>query len=118
MKSSETRSPLTKKIYSIFLPAEHESLLDRQKSDYAKDRDLETNEVAENKLFPGIPMYSWIKRFVPREDCAANLFRCVETLELICSSKFKVEVERLALKGIDFVSIDESYAYDPWGEAP
>ncbi|MXN79755.1 hypothetical protein GR157_34160 [Burkholderia sp. 4701] len=110
--------PAGQKSYSIFLPADHKSLLDRQKSEYSEDRDLETKEVAENKLFPGTPMYSWIKRFVPREDCSANLFRCTETMELVCSRDFKVHVERSALTGIDFVPIDESYSYDPWGEAP
>lgn len=107
-----------KKAYSIFLPADHESLLDRQRSDYSEDRDLETKGVAENKLFPGTPMYSWIKRFIPRDDCSSNLFRCTETMELICSQEFKAEVERCALKGIDFLPIDENYSYDPWGEAP
>ncbi|WP_321790361.1 hypothetical protein [Burkholderia pyrrocinia] len=106
------------KIYSIFLPADHESLLDRQKSEYSEDRDLETKEVAENKLFPGTPMYGWIKRFIPRDDCSVNLFRCTETMELVCSHEFKVEAERYALKGIDFLPIDESYSYDPWGEVP
>ncbi|WP_343727074.1 hypothetical protein [Burkholderia seminalis] len=110
--------PAGNKAYSIFLPADHESLLDRQKSDYSEDRDLETKEVAENKLFPGTPMYSWIKTFIPRDDCTSNLFRCTETMELVCSQEFKSEVERCALKGIDFSPIDESYSYDPWGEAP
>lgn len=91
-----------KKIYSIFLPADHESLLDRQKSEYSEDRDLETKEVSENKLFSGIPMYSWIKKFIPRDDCSSNLFICEETMELVCSQTFKAEVERCVLKGIDF----------------
>ncbi|PFH20315.1 Imm43 family immunity protein [Burkholderia sp. JKS000303] len=107
-----------KKIYSIFLPADHESLLDRQKSEYSEDRDLETKEVSENKLFSGIPMYSWIKKFIPRDDCSSNLFICEETMGLVCSQTFKAEVERCALKGIDFLPIDENYSYDPWGEAP
>ncbi|WP_406807233.1 Imm43 family immunity protein [Burkholderia semiarida] len=110
--------PAGNKVYSIFLPADHESLLDRQRSNYSEDRDLETKEVAENKLFPGTPMYSWIKNFIPRDDCASNLFRCTETMELVCSQEFKSEVERCALKGIEFLPIDESYSYDPWGEAP
>lgn len=110
--------PVSQKIYSIFLPADHESLLDREKSEYSEGRDLETKEVAENKLFPGTPVYSWIKNFIPREKCSANLFRCTETLELVCSRDFKAQVERYALKGIEFVPIDESYSYDPWGEAP
>ncbi|MGS0897312.1 hypothetical protein ACVBGC_33040 [Burkholderia stagnalis] len=109
---------INQKDCSIFLLGDHESLLDRQNSEYLEDRDLETKEVAENKLFPGTPMYSWIKRFVPREDCSSNLFRCTETLELVCTDDFKAEVERFALKGIDFIPIDESYSYDPWGEAP
>ncbi|MCA8311008.1 hypothetical protein LGM90_21090 [Burkholderia sp. AU28942] len=110
--------PVSQKVYSIFLPGDHESLLDRQKSEYLEDRDLETKEIAENNLYPGTPMYGWIKQFVPREDCSAVLFRCTETMELVCNRDFKAEVERCALKGIDFVPIDESYSYDPWGEAP
>lgn len=63
-------------------------------------------------------MYSWIKNFIPRADCVSNLFRCTETMDLVCSQGFKSEVERCALKGIDFLPIDENYSYDPWGEAP
>nr|OAI59918.1 hypothetical protein RSP597_23610 [Ralstonia solanacearum] len=106
------------KSYFIFLPGEHVALLDRDQSEFAEDRDMETGEVAASNLFPGTPMYSWIKRFVVRQDCAAHLFRCTETMELVCSAKLKADVERQALKGIGFVPIDGSYSYDPWGEAP
>ena len=92
----------TDKKYSIFLPADHESLLDCKKSDYSEERDLETRKIVENKLFPGVPIYSWIKKFIPRDDYSRNLFRCEETMELVCSQEFKDEIERCALKGIVF----------------
>lgn len=106
------------KIYFIFLPGEHVALLDRDQSEFAEDRDMETGEVAANNLFPGTPMYSWIKRFVVRQDCAAHLFRCAETMELVCSAEFKADAERQAIKGIGVVPIGDSYSYDPWGDAP
>lgn len=108
---------VAQKSYFIFLPGEHVDLLDRNQSEFEEDRDMETGEVAINNLFPGAPMYSWIRRFVPRKDCKANLFRCKETMEVVCSAEFKIRAERDALKGIEFVPIDESYRYDPWGEA-
>ncbi len=104
------------KRYSIFLPAEHVALLDRSNSEFSEDRDMETGGIAENNLFPGTPMYSWIKRFVPRDDCASTLFRSVEIMELVCNEKFKGEAERVALKGVEFIPIDNNYIYDPWGE--
>ncbi|KVK92080.1 hypothetical protein WJ53_31880 [Burkholderia ubonensis] len=62
-------------------------------------------------------MYSWIKRFVPRDDCTSALFRSVEIMELVCNEKFKEAAERAVLKGIEFIPIDSNYIYDPWGEA-
>ncbi|WP_197341486.1 hypothetical protein [Ralstonia solanacearum] len=46
------------KSYFIFLPGEHVALLDRDQSEFAEDRDMETGEVAASNLFPGTPMYS------------------------------------------------------------
>lgn len=105
------------KKYFIFLPGECVDLLDRSRSEFSEDRDMETGEIAINNLFPGTPMYGWIRRFVVRADCSANLFRCKETMELVCSVEFKLNAERDGLKGLEFIPIDESYRYDPWGEA-
>jgi hypothetical protein len=106
------------KDYFIFLPGTHIALLDRERSEFLEDRDERSGQVAENRLFPGTPMYSWIKRFVTRNDCAANLFRCTETMDIVCSEEFKARAERKGLKGIKFVPIDDRYRYDPWGEIP
>ncbi|WP_157646164.1 hypothetical protein [Burkholderia ubonensis] len=105
------------KRYSIFLSAEHAALLDRSSSEFLEDRDMESGEIAENNLFPGTPMYSWIKRFVPRDDCTSALFRSVEIMELVCNEKFKGAAERAVLKGVEFIPIDSNYIYDLWGEA-
>lgn len=37
-------------------------------------------------------------------------------MELVCNEKFKGEAERVALKGVEFIPIDNNYIYDPWGE--
>ncbi|WP_143286709.1 hypothetical protein [Burkholderia ubonensis] len=105
------------KRYSIFLPAEHVALLDRSGSEFSEDGNMGAEEISEVNLFPGAPMYGWIKRFVPRDDCASTLFRSVEIMELVCNEKFKEEAGRAALRGVEFIPIDSNYIYDPWGEA-
>jgi hypothetical protein len=106
----------SKNKYSYFLPATYISLLDQEKSSYAVDVNVETGELLADKLFPGQPVYEKIDRFFAKNISTPNLFVCTEILQLVCTNRFRKEVEEQGLKGIRFTTLDETYVYDPWAD--
>lgn len=102
--------------YSIFLIGDSEALIDVSRSEFAVERDLETKDVVMSRIFEGYPLYCWIKTLSPRENIRPHLFRCIETMELVCSAQFKRKCDELKINCIDFVPIDSNYIYDPWDE--
>lgn len=90
--------------------------MDREKSEYQVDCVLETRENMMSKLYPDCYVYSWIKKFIPHVGIDEHLFRCVETMELVCSGTFMEKAVESGLLGLRFIPIDENYRYDPWGE--
>lgn len=102
--------------YYIFLTASSAALLDEKESEFSFETVVETGEVMINRYFKNFPMYSWINKFVPNAENHPALFRCIETMELVCSRDFKDLATRNNLQGISFIPIDENYKFDPWGE--
>lgn len=101
--------------YFVFLPCQSESLMDREQSEFQEDRVVETGEVMMDRSFPGQPVYSWIKRFVPKRT-PLQLFHCTELMQVVVSRRFADLASERGIKGAGFVPIDESFRYDPWGE--
>lgn len=100
--------------FYIFLAAENIAVMDRNKSDYTTAKDLETGEISESRIFPGLENVDAIDHLVMVEGIESHLFVCQETLELFCSDKFRQKAE--GLKGMEFTKVDRDYRYDPWGE--
>lgn len=107
----------TTKEYFIFLPVEHISLLDMDRSEFKVDKNLETGEPLINGIYGDCFDYSWIKNLIPLDSINNHLFRCKETLALFCSKSFKDAVLKVGLRGLNFVPVDQ-YRYDPWHEMP
>ena len=105
------------KVLNLLLPCQSEQLLDRVRSEFAEERVVETGAVMMNRIHPGVHVYAWIKRFstLPTN---ADLFWCIELLEICVSEKFKRLALANNLHGLKFIPIDESFFYDPWGEMP
>lgn len=106
----------TKQNYSVFLPKDNISLIDSTKSDFKLERNMLTGEVEEYESFPGNPIYSWIRKFTPRADINKHLFRCLDNMEMVCSSEFMEKCKSRELTGLNFNPIDNEYVYDPWHE--
>jgi len=100
--------------FYIFLPAENIAVMDRERSDYTVARDLETGEISESQIFPGLENVDVINNLIMIENVESHLFVCQETLELFCSGAFFRKAS--GLKGIRFKKIDRDYRYDPWSE--
>lgn len=100
--------------YFIFLPGESLSALDTSLSVYEVAKDLETGAVIQSPLYPGAVSISKIDLFVLTDSVDSDVFRCQETLQLLCSERFKHAAS--LLKGISFLPVDENYRYDPWAE--
>lgn len=100
----------------IFLIASGVSLLDKENSEFSLEMDLETGMTMYNRYFPDSPIYSFIGKFVSNTESHPALFRCIETMELVCNSEFKDLATSSMLHGISFLPIDEQYKFDPWGE--
>ncbi|QGZ40049.1 hypothetical protein IP92_05597 [Pseudoduganella flava] len=79
----------TAKRYFFFLAGASIALLDRTLSDCEEEPDLETGEVLYNTIYPDVPIYAEINRFVPRQIPTPSLFFCPEIFELVCTEASK-----------------------------
>ena len=110
-----TGTPWSGKSYNILLPGQSEKLLDRDHSEFSEERVVETGEIMMDRMHPGAHVYAWIKRFstIPTN---ADLFWCIELLEIEVSERFKNLALENKLQGLKFIPINETFVYDPWGE--
>lgn len=101
--------------FFIFTPLNAAEILDQNRSVYSEDKDLATGEIIFNKYHPTTPMYSWIKEFSTKDSVDEDFFICIELMKWACSESFKAQAEE-SLAGFEFISIDDNFCYDPWGE--
>jgi len=104
------------KPYFFFLPADQLSLLDPERSIAEIDRVKETGAQMMDKIFPDVPVYSKIEKFVVKDDVTPHLFQCIEIFSLVCTDEFFKMASERGLRGIKFTPIDEAYVYDPWAD--
>ena len=100
------------KDYFFFLPGANLSLLDRSRSEFKDEVDLESGCTQYNGIFPDVPVYAEINRFEAKENATPHLFFCTEIFELVCTEAFRASGQHLL--GVECLPLDESYRYAPW----
>ena len=106
----------SKKDYFFFLPGLSLQLLNRSLSTFEEEMVLGSDQIQMNGIFPECPIYAKISKFVPLQIRTGNLFFCIETFELVCTSEFRDAATKNGLVGISYTAIDENYIYDAWGD--
>lgn len=101
------------KSYFVFLPADHLPILDEEKSVTEVETVDESGQPMMDRLFPDIPIYRRIEKFVARNVETPHLFQCVELFSLVCTETFREQALKLNLRGLEFIPLDERYVYDP-----
>jgi hypothetical protein len=104
------------KSYFVFLSVDHLALLNIEKSESETDVDRETGKTAMSALFPNVPIYNKISKFVAKDLETPHLFNCIEIFSLVCSDTFRNKSREHGLKGLDFIPLDENFVYDPWAD--
>lgn len=103
-----------KKPYFVFLPADHLAILDREQSQAEVELVDGSDEVMMDRVFPDVPVYQKIEKFITKDIEVPHLFQCIEIFSLVCTETFRDEAVERGLQGLAFVALDERYVYDPW----
>lgn len=116
LKIIQSNKQETQKNFFYLLTSDYKTILDREKSTYVEDTDLETGHPIKDRYFPDIIRYREITRFIIQESLVgrANIFRCIDLNDrYVCSEIFKNEAEKRHLVGIQFVEIDKDFKRSP-----
>lgn len=105
----------TRKKYFYFLSAQWASLVNQQRSEYKLEEDV-PGSGADNKYYAGVKNYAWIKKLVVSENVGLDFFWCAEFMQHACSERFMKKAQSLRLQGIEYIPLDDSFRYDPWGD--
>ncbi|QGZ40041.1 hypothetical protein IP92_05974 [Pseudoduganella flava] len=103
----------TRKSYFFFLPGASLALLDRDQSDFEDEQDLENGGVLYNTVYPGVPIYARIDKYVAKDIGTPPLFFNPDIFELVCTEEFKAVGEKLL--GVQYLPLNETYRYAPFG---
>lgn len=102
----------THKKYFILLLKGRYFLLDKEKSEFEFARDLYTGEVISSIFDEKENEYDVIEKFYIKETKIPELFICAETLDLMCTQRFKDKAEEKQLLGLSFELVQDGFKYD------
>ncbi len=111
------RKKTPSKHYNLLIPTDRLTILDQERSVFSIDVDKYTGKpLTPSESGTDEVIYEKIDKFIIREGIKSHLFYCMEIKKTVCSRAFKNAFENHKLTGVEFVVLDTSYRYDPWGD--